>query len=113
MVKYQKMNAAFKKVWLKALRSGKYYQGQDQLYCKGDTFIKGKELENVDLFCCLGVAYHCVAGRKPSSSYKLVDLNNSMLKRIGLTNEIQQKLAERNDTGWSFNKIANWIEKNL
>lgn len=37
-----KMNPRIKKLWLKALRSGKYKQGQGQLKCG-------------DKFCCLGV----------------------------------------------------------
>ena len=98
-----------KKTWCDALRSGKYKQGTRRL-C-GD-----------DKWCCIGVAADvllddfwiwserdrawCIAGNSAT-------LSDAWLKKIDLEWERQVGLVEMNDTGSSFDEIADWIEKNL
>ena len=122
------------KKWVKALRSGDYQQGKGNL-CKEDEISGDCE------YCCLGVACdilteadwvkhpHWVVwsigeheefemprladkkqwGETETTSFpSLKTLNN-----IGLDVAYAQELAELNDNGWSFKKIANKIEKDL
>lgn len=91
-----KLDPKKKKIWVNALRSGKYKQTQLELYSKYD---KG--------YCCLGVARNCGLARQSS-------VNAGLLTFKFLPKKIQEKLSEMNDLhDWSFKRIANWIEKNL
>ncbi len=109
------MNKNAKK-WVKALRSGEYKQ------------IKGT-LQNKNGYCCLGVAcdlYEKETGRKLSRNKKgfftLRVLDNTFYpvrKWLNLKtpeglygNNQEQCLTIQNDHGYSFEKIANIIEKN-
>lgn len=99
-----KLPKKVKAIWVKALKSGKYKQGRAALH---DTMN--------DTYCCLGVAQEC--GLAVSSDNIFVD--------DFLPMEIQEFLAAINDGNgvtkngtkrknkWHFNKIANWIDKNL
>lgn len=49
------MNATVKKAWIKALRSGKYAQGQNQLRFMYNEFEDTGVNKFHDEFCCLGV----------------------------------------------------------
>lgn len=114
--KHKKMNAAFKKIWVNALRSGDYKQGEGELRyeCTEDFWDKkdNHTEKGVVYHCCLGVAYECINGRKPNKNAEV--LGKDMLKKMGLTDDTQQTLAGWNDSGrWGFKKIATWIEKNL
>lgn len=113
MGKYPKLPEAFKEKWLKALRSGKFKQGQ--------SVLKDK-----DKFCCLGVAAricHVPDEKFRSAAFiedDFVKRNEKTIKKylpkvlIGDTENILiDKLTSMNDSGKSFNKIANWIEKYL
>ena len=40
-------------------------------------------------------------------------LSNSFLNQVGLTEMEQEDLAEMNDDGVTFKRIANYIERNL
>jgi hypothetical protein len=99
------------KEWVAALRSGQYKQGKGLLRDKNDNF------------CCLGVLCEILAqkGKIPSAELKLSFesdiyaydgrwkfLPNSVevLTRVGETNE----LMRMNDSGESFDKIADYIE---
>lgn len=122
------MNADLKQQWIDALRSKQYKQGKKVL-CQVDE--KGKES-----FCCLGVLFDIAGGEvggewsEPESVFKFSPLarkaivkssrssDSSMLpngftKFSKLSKYTQSELAEMNDNGWSFEKIADWIEKNL
>ncbi len=109
-----KLPVAFKKKWLKALRSGKYKQGEGQL-------------ERIDAdgnakYCCLGVACKMLY---PKERIKggIIELDQyekvpNILKGTGSENHLVLDLATMNDGGEetdpeSFGEIANWIEKNL
>lgn len=108
------MNKTLKTKWVKALRSGKYEQGQGKL----------RSLQ--DEYCCLGVLAS-VTGckwRKDEDRFRYYLKNNfdeggvrfsaHFLEEIGLNVEDEDTLIDMNDMeGSSFEKIANWIEKNV
>jgi len=115
------MKPEIKKIWVEALRSGKYKQGQKYL-CRT---INGE-----DRFCCLGVlAHECVDGywsKKwgpeemvvwnlvSNDSKCSVDLSEELLIKLGISAFEQDKLVNLNDNlGKDFNQIADWIEENL
>lgn len=100
--------------WIDALRSGKYNQGRKYLH----TYI-----DSDHRFCCLGV---------------LCDLNTSVVKKqekvdkeleftffsydqyiamlpdkFKMPKDLQLTLMSMNDSGESFEKIADYIEKKL
>lgn len=107
------MKADLKQSWLVALRSGRYEQGRSYL-------------RSEDRFCCLGVLCDLVNPEawQPSITYgsKIHDwvtngsLHSSfpgraLLDDIGLDCDLACKLASWNDTGSSFEEIANKIEQ--
>jgi len=98
------MHPEIKQMWVDALRSGDFKQGQGQL------------LEN-HYYCCLGVL--CEITRQTIYP-RDTELTSSMLKTCKISNKEQQKLICQNDgTGLyydnsqSFSQIADWIEENL
>lgn len=112
------MNKRLKSRWIEALRSGKYKQGKGAL----------QEIEGgsqVDKFCCLGVlcqispktkALTLSVGDKaaPKRLSNQAYLSEPASAYAGLNAEAQGTLSKMNDSGgYSFNKIAKWIEKNL
>lgn len=117
-----KLKKVWKDKWIKALRSGKYQQGADQLRTK---------LEDGPLHCCLGVLCD-VTGLpyRSSDSYppnKVIDLTfksganrRQMCKVMDMPGSkaedagVLAYLAYMNDAqDKSFKQLANWIEKNL
>lgn len=114
----KKLPPTVKTKWLEALRSGKYKQ------------TIGK-LRKPNGFCCLGVLYDVTSKNKwdndkdqyctisgSDSNLNSADVSKNLIKVLDqpLKNDvdsIQGYLAENNDRGWGFKKIANWIEKNL
>lgn len=122
------------KEWVKALRSGEYAQDKSHL-CYED------EISGDSFYCCLGVAcdvlvdanwqktrYSNLWSIGPFVEFPLpknIDHYNwegaetasfpslSILDKIGLDAAYAQELAELNDKGWTFQAIANKIEKDL
>ena len=110
------MNEYFKKIWVKALRSGKYKQ---------TTHI----LRNTFGFCCLGVACDLFKEKhqkweksnfiynfknEKNHSYNQNYIPRSLARKIGIDNSNQECLSRLNDINrFSFKKIADYIEKNL
>ena len=108
-------NKAVMKKWIEALRSGEYKQGLEAL-------------RNGDRYCCLGVLCDLYAREHPSEPqwelrsddqhYFLgeeVELPDKVREWVGLEHgdgsvEIND-LVVMNDTGRSFDYIANFIEK--
>ena len=112
------MKKEIKKKWLKALRSDKYIQGEGAL-CTTNS---------VDTFCCIGVLCNVRAEGNKKRYWRETDsksdnpleliflggssvLTDSMLQWAGLTEDEQDKLAEMNDLGNSFQEIADYIEE--
>ena len=102
-----KLPKSFKKKWLKALRSGKYKQ-QDE------GVLRTPE----NKYCCLGVAAHLV-GCTWITGYGYIEKRSgirgiSKIPKILIGYEgIPDTLAQMNDSGKSFEQIADWIEINL
>jgi hypothetical protein len=109
----------FAEEWLTALRSGKYKQAKTVLYNK-----------NTKGYCCLGVA--CAikyslnylkaeesryAGVIEKSEYNLrFDLKKIPEQLKGgdqIKNDLVITLTDMNDSGKTFDEIADWIEKNI
>ncbi len=117
------MNKKIKKLWLRALRSGKYTQGKNRLKTK-------------DRFCCLGVLCDLHA-KKFNKKWRIngfylgdnIVLSSEVMKWAGLEdcapivedgNNKQASLDVFNDglmhrkiKGRSFKQIANYIEKSI
>lgn len=124
-MKYIKMKAKIKKLWVKALLSGDYKQGDSQLVNE-NPFAEGNGLH----YCCLGVLQDigCKArGVKfKKSEYRLDSHNKKTSEWSGLDSalmgdsfEVVVRLQEMNDGAGeyskprSFKQIAKWIEHNL
>jgi len=102
-----KLPVVFKRKWVKALRSGDYEQG------KGWLLDDGK-------YCCLGVA-----GQICGAPKKILLTDSEMVEGMAPKTvlrvlnhyrpdgRVQDFLARRNDDGWSFKRIASWIERYL
>ncbi len=118
---FQKLEPSFKKKWLEALRSGKYKQTDGKL-------CDIREKDNPK-YCCLGVAV-CVLGEKWGRNgirQSSGTIPVKLAKKVGLhsryseNESMQEYLSNLNDDynwnshrhNWKFNRIANWIEKNL
>lgn len=104
------MNKWVKRKWLKALRSGEYQQGTRRLVSISQ-----------ETYCCLGVlACEMVPEfiRKKNSYEMAIDGNygtipDDLATLWELTREEQGALTIKNDNGYSFREIADWIEENL
>lgn len=110
------MNAKVKRMWLKALRSGEYEQGEGALRRNGR-------------YCCLGVLcdLHAKTTKKKwkketgdgYSYYKTsATLPDEVVDWAGLDDDdpklsTHKRAAALNDSGRTFNYIANQIEKYL
>lgn len=112
------MKKTNKKLWIRALRSGEYRQGQGRL-CDNNRF------------CCLGVAYDVlvdgewerkndyanrwgireIAGSDSNLSTGMLPVY--ILDKIELDMYDVNSLVEMNDNGDSFEEIADWIEENV
>jgi hypothetical protein len=119
------MDKNTKDLWVKALRSGDYRQGQHQLRTQDDRF------------CCLGVLCDVFQketgrGRWDGNHFELAELGTSsafppdyMLAELGL-GVLEDVLLREGEVGWalffatmndyqgrSFSEIADYIEANL
>lgn len=111
------MNKLVKKLWVSALRSGKYKQGKDAL-CRGN--------QNGTRHCCLGVLSDIavkqgVCSRREAFRGNAV-LNDKVKKWAELAGEDPfielgkyscHSLAWLNDNDRSFKEISNIIQKEL
>lgn len=106
MEKHTKLPEEFKKKWVKALLSKRFKQGDNRLYRKANNS-----------YCCLGVA--CIVSGMDKNQIKRAifipraESYNVVPNVLKGKNTITQKLANMNDSGSGFKKIASWIEKNL
>lgn len=87
-----------KKAWVKALRSGEYWQADGQL----GTKTNGN--------CCLGVL--CYVAGKPKQAGNRGFIEKEFAKELGITRKIQDWCANMNDSqSYDFKKIASKLEK--
>jgi len=120
------MNPEIKAQWVAALRSGDYQQGKGALH----QYSTG----NPDLFCCLGVLCHLAAeagvvqshltGRGevqydhaalilPPSVSAWAGLGGNLSPQVPNDSGIPISLANLNDGGSTFERIADLIEEHL
>jgi hypothetical protein len=107
------MNPEIKAKWVAALRSGEYEQGH--------TYIRNRD----NKFCCLGVLCDTLdptlwAADGGCFSYlgSVANLPDSLqqefeLGSMGTHPNLDQSLASMNDSGYTFEEIADIIEKHL
>lgn len=102
----EKMNPEVKQKWLKALRSGEYEQAVHWL--RVDTS-----------YCCLGVLTH-IYEPTHESLFNCACPENEICEWAGLPfsedsegQNVTSELMTMNDSGKSFDEIADWIEENL
>lgn len=109
--KRKRITEKIKDRWVQALRSGEYEQGTGYL-CEIDG--------GVVKYCCLGVLNELVYGKDDwiaprKTIYSKQNNSESFVRTIDLGEhkeiDVQDKLADFNDAGWSFKKIAAWIEQ--
>lgn len=93
-----KLPKQVKQKWVKALRSGDYKQAQFKLYDRATRS-----------HCCLGVARACKLVKPNKKLAKDGEVDYSFLPE-----KVQNTLINFNDSRkYSFDRIANWIEKHL
>lgn len=122
------MNKKIKKLWIKALLSGDYEQGQNGL--------RRRDLEDGDKFCCLGVLCELYKQEIGGVTWRVMDtissptwfrilgdssvLPNKIREWAGLDeangqfsykNGKMESLSALNDSGKTFKQIAKVIEK--
>lgn len=110
------MNQRIKKLWIKALRSGKYKQGEGYL----------KSTDRIKRFCCLGVlceVYRETEGKGRWRGHYFGSQRTNVLpttvRKWAAIDKDDPELgrtrtaSELNDIGKSFNFIAGRIEKYL
>lgn len=103
-MKIFKLDPKKKKLWVKALRSGKYKQARERLCVTG--YMGNK------CFCCLGVA--CEIGIARARRSPLEHIREAHISLSFIPDDIEQKLIGMNDEKrFSFKRIATWIEKHL
>ena len=103
------MNPTVKAKWIAALRSGEYQQGQYALRTPDNKF------------CCLGVLCDVVDPTKWGHDYSYsydgnwddVLIPSGLSSELGIGFATQDILSKKNDDGYSFNEIAEWVEENL
>ena len=93
------MEPIVKKLWLAALRSGVYPQGEGRLFRKGK-------------YCCLGIL--CEISPVESSWWHSLDLPPEVIRKwAGLESVDPIGLSSLNDSGTPFSEIADIIEERL
>lgn len=119
--------------WLEALESGEYKQTRKGELC---TVIRDKNQEIKDYkYCCLGLAselfcknsdveieecgvsYHGEYAFAPDDVAKKLKLNDGRgtINKENLSKKVdwdESELAELNDNGWTFKRIAKFIRNN-
>ncbi len=112
------MNKRIKKKWIAALRSGAYVRGEEQLV----NVSQDDDGVDVHTFCCLGVLENIMHEEKNTTFHRhnysdgfhgVLCALWSGLPTCDADNDkgLSEKLAEFNDSGQSFKKIARWIER--
>jgi hypothetical protein len=102
--KNNNISESFKQKWVKALRSGKYKQGNGSMY---DTLSKSYDP--------IGVAHRIVGVKNTKIANKAVPTKQHRFVPSILASDtnLVEKLIDFNDRGMSFKWIASYIEKHL
>ena len=103
------MDAKLKQRWVAALRSGKYQ--------KGERYLRPSDQR----FCVLGVladvdepgGWRRTAGEFWLHTGSYTVPSKSLLKKWGLPKSTSDCLTRMNDRGYSFAKLADYIERNV
>lgn len=104
-VTYTKLDPEFKKVWLEALRSGKYKQARQTL-----RLVRNSR----PLYCCIGVAGVKMKLMREVARFSASHATDHISMKMGLDMATAAHLVRMNDTEQlSFTEIADWIEANL
>lgn len=121
------MKPAIKKLWVEALRSGRYKQGFGELRT---NYLTASGAPQKATFCCLGVLCNIHAELHPKLAASQKDPNEYFGEESYLPERVAKwaglepnptvafsggewQLAELNDNGRSFKKIAKLIEEQL
>lgn len=106
------MKLSIRRIWTKALESGKFRQTTGQL--------RKAEPGRHRAYCCLGVLcrvvpeYDAYLKNEAGAGWDSGTLPEEILKRAGLTERQQDALVDLNDEkGASFKEIAKWIKRHL
>lgn len=97
------MNNEIKEKWVKALRSGEYQQGFGYLQKEGHYCVIG-------VLCAINPEFTAVTFdgiTKYNGTAFLPDMRGLLPIDMAI------ELADRNDLGESFDKLADYIERNL
>ena len=113
-----KMPASTKKAWVKRLRSGKYTRIPSHLKGPAD-YAEARGKDNIG-YCCLGVLAEMrgdlVRSTDITDLYMCKQNANEQMLPPGYANlpqAVLDGLAEANDSGHTFDHIADFIEKYL
>ena len=103
MTTYPAMDPEVKVKWVEALRSGQFKQGEG--------YLKTRDGCN----CCLGVLAEITGIQSKPSECEIDDGSTGWIPDDVMTfpRKVQLDLADMNDRGTTFVKIANYIEVNL
>ena len=123
------MNPEIKQRWVQALLSGNYKQGKG--YLRQDVYEGPNDADQlVSRYCCLGVLCDIVKS-EVNGEWETDETDDMPVPFIaemrsndtlppspvevycGLDREQSEELAIMNDRGYNFNRIADYIEKNL
>ncbi len=108
--KWPKLPLEFKNKWVAALRSGEYKKTKDALVSDNGNY------------CVLGVAAAISGYSNEAIMFSSVHGEDNAFIPFKFGNvpqilredgDLPEKLADMNDRYYSFNKLADWIEKNL
>lgn len=103
------MDEQIKKQWVEALRSGKYKQGRE--------YLRTELSKGTYNYCCLGVLCdikdECIWNSQYYNYPYMEFPCYTILDWAKLDSNTAQDLADMNDSGASFEEIADWIETNL
>lgn len=116
------------KAWTVALRSDDYKQIDGELFGEAMKWYDDDHYEEYTGYCCLGVlgsicgisddvlCEDTLLVGKWAETTGMLEEDNDYRNPIGAEeypHTLQDLLSSMNDDGWSFARIADWIEENL
>lgn len=105
------MDSRLKARWIEALRSGKFKQAEDQLKV---IMYYTNDYKPIFGYCCLGVLCEISPSKAKQNSEETLLSKKTANEIFGPGHDqIQEDLAELNDSGAPFEFIAGFIQENL